>query len=247
MAGVSASVGPCGVLEAWSRQGLIDAPALGMSAGRVSWFASDDPGPKVPVSGHGYALRLPDGRVLCGATSRPPDDPATAEDDHHWNLQRLARLTGLAPRTAVDGRLGWRVGCADRLPVIGALPASAFMQQVGEGSGAEPRAVPSLQAQPRHVPRVPGLFVAGGFGSRGLVWAPLAGELIASWVEGTPLPLESDLVDAIDPARALSRRVRHARPQAPQAAETQAEGAEGPEEAVGAASAPGSTAEPASP
>ena len=42
---------------------------------------------------------------------------------------------------------------------------------------------------------------AFAYGSRGLVWAALAAELIASQLEGDPLPLEGKLVDALAPAR----------------------------------------------
>jgi len=44
-------------------------------------------------------------------------------------------------------------------------------------------------------------------GSRGLVWAPLAAELIASQLEGEPLPVEGKLADALDPLR-FTRRAR---------------------------------------
>jgi tRNA 5-methylaminomethyl-2-thiouridine biosynthesis bifunctional protein len=45
--------------------------------------------------------------------------------------------------------------------------------------------------------------VSGAFayGSRGLVWAALAAELIASQLDGDPLPLEGKLVDALSPLR----------------------------------------------
>jgi tRNA 5-methylaminomethyl-2-thiouridine biosynthesis bifunctional protein len=43
-----------------------------------------------------------------------------------------------------------------------------------------------------------------------LTWAPLAAEVLAAWIDGTPMPLESDLLDAIDPARALVRQWRRA-------------------------------------
>ncbi len=69
----------------------------------------------------------------------------------------------------------------------------------------------ALPDQPRHWPRVPGLFVASGFGSRGLTWAPLAGRLIAAWIADAPYPVESDIVDALDPARFCARKVRASR------------------------------------
>ena len=44
-------------------------------------------------------------------------------------------------------------------------------------------------------------WVLGGLGSRGFMTAPLMAELIADQATGAPLPLEADLVRAVDPAR----------------------------------------------
>jgi tRNA 5-methylaminomethyl-2-thiouridine biosynthesis bifunctional protein len=82
---------------------------------------------------------------------------------------------------------------ADRLPLIGALPGATVSRAAGNM---------------RDVPRLHGLYGAFGYASRGLTWAALGGELIASAVEGEPAPLETDLADAIDPARFLLRRAR---------------------------------------
>ena len=46
---------------------------------------------------------------------------------------------------------------------------------------------------------------AKGFGARGLVWSALAAELLASQLEGDPLPLTRDLCEAVDPARFVLR------------------------------------------
>jgi tRNA 5-methylaminomethyl-2-thiouridine biosynthesis bifunctional protein len=53
----------------------------------------------------------------------------------------------------------------------------------------------------------PGVYGAFAYGSRGLIWAALAAEVIASRLEGEPLPLEGKLADAMDPLR-FSRRAR---------------------------------------
>jgi tRNA 5-methylaminomethyl-2-thiouridine biosynthesis bifunctional protein len=58
------------------------------------------------------------------------------------------------------------------------------------------------------LPRRDGLYAAFGYGSRGLIWSALAAELLLSQIEHTPPPIETDLVDAIDPARFLLRDVR---------------------------------------
>jgi tRNA 5-methylaminomethyl-2-thiouridine biosynthesis bifunctional protein len=53
------------------------------------------------------------------------------------------------------------------------------------------------------VPRWPGLYGLLGYASRGLIWAPLAAELLAAQLGGEPLPVESCLAQALDPGRFL--------------------------------------------
>jgi len=50
-----------------------------------------------------------------------------------------------------------------------------------------------------------GVYGAFAYGSRGLLWAALVAELIASELEGEPLPLEGALVEALHPARFARR------------------------------------------
>jgi tRNA 5-methylaminomethyl-2-thiouridine biosynthesis bifunctional protein len=50
-----------------------------------------------------------------------------------------------------------------------------------------------------------GVYGVFAYGSRGLVWAALAAEIIASALEGEPLPLEGKLVDALHPQRFTKR------------------------------------------
>jgi tRNA 5-methylaminomethyl-2-thiouridine biosynthesis bifunctional protein len=92
----------------------------------------------------------------------------------------------------------------DRLPLVGRLPDIA-------AAGSTERL--------RDVPRHPGLYGLLGYASRGLIWAPLAAELLAAQLEGEPLPLEMTLVDALDPARFVLRARRGARQPASSAGE----------------------------
>ena len=59
------------------------------------------------------------------------------------------------------------------------------------------------------MPRHPGLYTLLGYASRGLIWAPLAAELLAAQLEHEPLPLETTLARALDPARFLLRGRRN--------------------------------------
>ncbi len=137
-----------------------------------------------------------------GATFDADDDPNPRIDSHESNLARLERLlpgasAGLNP-SALDGRVGFRTATPDRLPLAGALPDCA-------GAGDLTR------SRLEEVPRLPGLFGLLGLGARGLVWAEIGAELIASHLEDEPCPLESDLAAAIDPARFLLRSARRGR------------------------------------
>jgi tRNA 5-methylaminomethyl-2-thiouridine biosynthesis bifunctional protein len=55
-----------------------------------------------------------------------------------------------------------------------------------------------------------GVYGVLALGSRGLIWSSLAAELVASQLEGEPLPIEGTLADALDPARFARRALRRA-------------------------------------
>jgi len=129
-------------------------------------------------------------------------------------LHHVARLAGLVVEPpAIDalgplaGRVAWRSACPDRLPLIGAVPAAA----VGEALGVDRSTRPSPRPeQPRFAPRAPGLFVLSGLGSRGIAGSALGARVLAAAIAGAPMPLEADLLDAVDPARFASRAFRRA-------------------------------------
>ena len=134
--------------------------------------------PRVVVLRSGLALPPVDGIAVIGASYDFDDpDPSVRAEGHAGNLERLARILPGAARGIDPAGLQGRVGF--RAVTRDRLPV------VG--------------------PLAPGLYGAFAYGSRGLVWAALAAELLASMLEGEPLPLEGMLADALDPAR-FSRR-----------------------------------------
>jgi tRNA 5-methylaminomethyl-2-thiouridine biosynthesis bifunctional protein len=133
------------------------------------------------------------------------DDLSTNPADHASNLQLLRDISDeLAQRMAADqlkpeelqGRAAFRCTSPDYLPIVGPLAdASAF---------ADTYAVLSKNA--RKVPKaacpwLDGLYVNSGHGSRGLITAPLSGELIAAWLDNEPLPVPADVAHACHPNR----------------------------------------------
>jgi tRNA 5-methylaminomethyl-2-thiouridine biosynthesis bifunctional protein len=115
-------------------------------------------------------------RPLVGATyEHDDDDTAPRITSDRSNLARLeAILPGASERFGageVSGRASLRATLPDRLPLVGAVDGH------------------------------PGLYVAAGYASRGVVWAGLLGEALADLMTGQPLPLEADLMRAIAPGR----------------------------------------------
>jgi tRNA 5-methylaminomethyl-2-thiouridine biosynthesis bifunctional protein len=144
-----------------------------------------------------------------GASSRAEDaDPQPRGDDHRDNVARLAGLLARPPSidlSALGGRVGFRWSSADRLPLIGAVPLEAAGAALGLDAGVASSPRPD---QPRFAPRAPGLHAFIGLGSRGIAASALGGRIVASWITGAPMPIEADLLDAIDPARFASRHHR---------------------------------------
>jgi tRNA 5-methylaminomethyl-2-thiouridine biosynthesis bifunctional protein len=138
--------------------------------------------PRVVVLRGGMVLPAVDGLCVVGATYDLEDeDPAPRAESHASNLERAAQI----------------------LPGFGFDPA-AVDGRVAFRAVARDRlpVVGKLEEN---------LCAAFAYGSRGLVWATLAAELIASELEGEPLPLEGTLADAISPRRFAERAARRAR------------------------------------
>ena len=93
------------------------------------------------------------------------------------------------------------VGAADKfnVAVLGAQVA-----HVNIGRQIHARQVPDVPC-----PWLDGLFVNSGHGSRGLITAPLAAQLLAAWLDDDPLPVPKDVAQACHPNRfALRALVR---------------------------------------
>jgi tRNA 5-methylaminomethyl-2-thiouridine biosynthesis bifunctional protein len=151
----------------------------------------------------GYAMPEIDGLRLIGATLSSSDtDPALRTADHSENLARLnlslPNFASCVDPASLSGRVGFRPMSPDRLPIVGRVPLALTAESNQR-----------LHDLPRH----PGLWCVQGYGARGIVWSALMADLLLSQLEGEPLPLENDLVDALDPGRFLLKQARKPRRQ----------------------------------
>jgi tRNA 5-methylaminomethyl-2-thiouridine biosynthesis bifunctional protein len=153
--------------------------SLNAVRGQVSYLpASASRTLDIVVSGSGYLSPLPEGGHVAGATYQHDDDVLDLRAEDH--RENLARVESMLPGFTVDldaMRLGGWSGLRTTVPDrMPVFGASAL----------------------------PGLWLATGLGSRGLLWAPIGAELIASALENEPAPLPRNLAGAMSPRRFLS-------------------------------------------
>ena len=160
--------------------------------------------PEIPLIGDGYLVRLNSKSLMTGASYDLDDtDPELRWNSQRENLDRLAQLVpssrGHFDSATLAGRVGLRCVTSDRMPVIGPVAdEAAALALSGTLNGAHLA----------DIPRIRGLYAATAYGSRGLTWAALGAELIASQLDGEPWPVDRKLADGVDPARFLLRVLR---------------------------------------
>ena len=137
--------------------------------------------PHVVVLRGGMVLPPVDGVCVVGASYDIDDEDAAPREDSHAG--NLERLEQVLSQKVEKASLEGRV--AFRAVTPDRLPV---VGKIAEG-----------------------VYGAFAYGSRGLVWAALAAELIACELEGEPLPVEGALADALSPSRFARRAAARSR------------------------------------
>ncbi|MHC8319393.1 bifunctional tRNA (5-methylaminomethyl-2-thiouridine)(34)-methyltransferase MnmC2/FAD-dependent 5-carboxymethylaminomethyl-2-thiouridine(34) oxidoreductase MnmC1 [Pseudomonas sp. GB2N2] len=139
------------------------------------------------------------------------DDLTPTAAEHAGNLQMLedispdllARLDADALQPdALEGRAAFRCTSPDYLPIVGPLADAQAFAQAYSALSKDARQTPDTPC-----PWLDGLYINSGHGSRGLITAPLSGELLAAWLDDEPLPMPRAVAEACHPNRFALRRL----------------------------------------
>jgi tRNA 5-methylaminomethyl-2-thiouridine biosynthesis bifunctional protein len=165
---------------------VVPIDATRMLIGPAGWLDDEPQSPPAPET------------AAAAAGARPSVDDA---DLRAW-ARLAARLASTAPLPVLSpGPRGERLSTRDHLPLAGPVPDAAATVAASDALRRDDR---------RALPVHPDLWVATAMGGRGLLWSVLAAELIASRLDGEPLPVEPALVAALSPDRFLRRALRRA-------------------------------------
>lgn len=146
------------------------------------------------LSGKGYCLPERDGQHWLGATyRRDAHFVGVRDEDNAANLRHLGWVDAALKHPAsvqVSGAwFGVRAVWPDRFPAVGALVRDADTDA-------------TATAPPQCAAAGPGtIYLNLGHGSRGLLYAPLAAQLLADRICGLPEPLPDVLSDLFSPYR----------------------------------------------
>jgi tRNA 5-methylaminomethyl-2-thiouridine biosynthesis bifunctional protein len=158
------------------------------------------------VCAEGYVAPPRNGEHTLGASfDLHSQELATSTAEHQSNLRLLDEISpDLAARlhsTQLDpaqlqGRAAFRCTSPDYLPIVGPLAdrAALLAQYAKLGKNANWRTTLPC-------PWLDGLYVNSGHGSRGLISAPLSGELLAAWLDNEPLPVPRAVAQGCHPNR----------------------------------------------
>ncbi|WP_431080230.1 bifunctional tRNA (5-methylaminomethyl-2-thiouridine)(34)-methyltransferase MnmD/FAD-dependent 5-carboxymethylaminomethyl-2-thiouridine(34) oxidoreductase MnmC [Pseudomonas thivervalensis] len=133
------------------------------------------------------------------------DDLTPTAAEHAGNLQMLEEISqdlaerldaGALDPQHLEGRVAFRCTSPDYLPIVGPLADRQAFTETYAALGKDARQVPDAPC-----PWLDGLYINTGHGSRGLITAPLSGELIAAWLDNEPLPLPRSVAEACHPNR----------------------------------------------
>lgn len=129
---------------------------------------------KIPVSGEGYIVHMPDGYCGIGATYElDQKGPWTEVQAHEANLEKLDSILKEESSCVVTGAYcGERAVGPGRVPIVGGICDQSFWMDVARDN-------PS-RVDYENGPLLPGLWVMAALGSRGLSMSALCSEVLAS-------------------------------------------------------------------
>lgn len=166
---------------------------------------------KTVICGTGYIAPQDQDHYTFGATYNMDSTTlALRWEDHQRNIDTLNQTApGLRHTLQIpgpdelDGRAALRCTTLDYLPLIG--PAPVFEHFLSDYAALRHDASSDIPCPGRYWP---GLYLHCGLGSRGMSYAPLGAELLASQINGDAPALEQDLSIALNPARFIIRDLK---------------------------------------
>lgn len=139
-----------------------------------------------------------DGVNSIGTSYAPSDtNPLLSGRDTQANLHAIEKMSPSLFKCIqpldINGRVAWRSATKDYLPLAGQLVDEAAIR----------KAPPRYNDSPNDLPWLKGLYVNAGHGSKGMITAPICGEIIANLINNETLIIDKTIASTLNPSRFL--------------------------------------------
>lgn len=162
--------------------------------------------PNKIVCADAYITPSINAQYVLGATFVTADRSTECrQSEHEENLMKLKKMIPSYIRKEVqslEGRAAIRAVSFDRLPIVGPVA-----DEISFNTRYKDAALGSTHCHYPEPKYHDGLYLASGFGSRGLAWIPLCTEALACLINNEPNPLSKNLLNAIHPSRILMKNL----------------------------------------
>ena len=173
--------------------------------GQLNFFTTNVAGKnlKTIVCSDHYLSPAIDGIHTIGTSYAPNEmNAAISADDTQGNLAALAKISpeisNKIDLKTVTGRVAFRSQTLDYRPLAGQLIDDETLR----------KNPPRYNAKSADLPWLKGLYVNAGHGSKGMITAPICGELIACFIDKkNTLPIDAKLASSLNPSRFLLREL----------------------------------------
>ena len=172
--------------------------------GQIDFFTSNTASAhlKTIICSDHYLSPAVNGMHSIGTTYAPNDtNSAISAIDTQSNLNALRIISpeiyAEINLNEVQSRVSWRSQTLDYRPLAGQFLDEAKIRANW----------PRYDANPADLPWLRGLYVNAGHGSKGMITAPLCGELVANLITNMPLPMDGKLASSMNPSRFLLREL----------------------------------------
>jgi tRNA 5-methylaminomethyl-2-thiouridine biosynthesis bifunctional protein len=184
--------------------GFCDSAQITPVRGQLDFFVKNVASQhlKTIICSDHYLSPAIDGIHAIGTTYAPNDmNTEISAADTQSNLNALKKISPeilqkIDPKT-ISSRVAFRSQTLDYRPLAGQVLDEEKLQKFP----------PRYNANPAELPWLHGLYVNAGHGSKGMITAPICGELIANLMTKTDLPIDAKLASSLNPSRFLLREL----------------------------------------
>lgn len=164
-------------------------------------------GLKSILCGNGYITPNWRDHFTIGATYKEVDDELCVKlNEHIENIDQIQEiipiLKGLIKIDELEGNVNIRSHSKDHLPLVGPIADFEAFNQTYASLSKDAKYKLTTPC-----PYLPGLYVNTLFGSKGMLFAPLCGEIIADYIDNTPFPGSELLRQALHPNRFWLKKI----------------------------------------